>query len=1162
MRSEHEEYNEAFQRTDAENASHYVHHEIRKLYTGTQRIEDVRKRWIWELLQNASDARNPNGDKLIIEVEYRTEEKLIFLHNGRGFKPNEIAHLVKSGTTKNSTDEKTQGKFGRGFLTTHLLSSTVDIAGLLDTDKVRKWFDFTLERDNESQKVLAKALERSRKAFIHSRTPNKPAIPHRFTTQFVFPIHKPGAKEAVTSGLDTLEQCAPYVIAFNQEFSSIKIKRPDRTLCFEYLPSDVSQIGQITVSENKNGKFSERQYLLASSEKKTSVAVPIELNGDSSISSSVENTPRLYSAFPLVGTDSYSFPAIINNPDFSLPPDRDGVQLDGGDPESLNNRTIVEESCEMLVRLLKNAASKHWNHEHLHRWTEIPNADHLALQTKSELKNCLRKLIEQIIHADVLLTQSGELTTPKNAILPEKENETENEGNIEVLWDLLNDWKKFREKLPRRNETVGWYRAVKSWKAVYGTIPTGLKRSMINVRRLVTLLANTCSSLKDLQNELQEDVCAVDWLNRLYTFLRDNELFDNEMRKRRIFLDQDNGFKQLNQLHRDVFGDEKLKDIAELLGWPIKSELYNTQLTTLDKIEGRPDNWDQDYVIGRLLSKLKDRAKNDPDNPDDKFKKASVDLFAWIVSEKEYPLLSDFPLFSETYDSGKTKVIPLLDRNPDDPPDKERPLAPVQSWQSDLQEYDELFPPRFIIAKDFFQAVENRDNIWEWLEDNGFIRKDVIFQYDSEVSFKDFLPQEPLSDGDHVTEKKVRVTKIAFLTESDFGIIERIRKSSQRARKFWNFLTKCVVRHDPEGLELTEIACANCDDNHQYYPAEWLKPVVDRSWIPIDRNTSDILKADNLANLFEEYGWDPGALNQNDPISKLLKAINISHLDLIRATFVPSNDLETVDNVITEMLRKSRGNVNHLNHAIKYIDAVTSNENLSDHVEDLLEATEDELNQAREILQYVQEDNESFLQEFEKSKDRADTINENRKVGERVEILVKQILEETFPNEKFKVKSVREGANIEGADIEIVELEVTQGKEKLWIEVKSTRNESNLQRVKMEPSQGKKAVEKKDNFLLCVVPIPKGRETDIETVRENMRFVADIGGRVASLCDHLKDLEEFREGITVDTPSGVRLDVEKTKAGILVKKSVWEKDGFRLEELIEHLTLTNNDLIT
>ena len=61
--------------------------------------------------------------------------------------------------------------------------------------------------------------------------------------------------------------------------------------------------------------------------------------------------------------------------------------------------------------------------EHLHRWAKIPNTDHLALQTESELKNCLKKLIEQIILSDVILTQSGELTAPKNARFPEAEKE-------------------------------------------------------------------------------------------------------------------------------------------------------------------------------------------------------------------------------------------------------------------------------------------------------------------------------------------------------------------------------------------------------------------------------------------------------------------------------------------------------------------------------------------------------------------------------------------------------------------------------------------------------------------------------------------------------------------------------------------------------------------
>ena len=55
------------------------------------------------------------------------------------------------------------------------------------------------------------------------------------------------------------------------------------------------------------------------------------------------------------------------------------------------------------------------------------------------------------------------------------------------------------------------------------------------------------------------------------------------------------------------------------------------------------------------------------------------------------------------------------------------------------------------------------------------------------------------------------------------------------------------------------------------------------------------------------------------------------------------------------------------------------------------------MSQAREILQHVQKDNELFLQEFEKSKDRADTINENRKVGAQVEITCEANLRRNVP---------------------------------------------------------------------------------------------------------------------------------------------------------------------
>jgi hypothetical protein len=87
-------------------------------------------RWVWELLQNASDAAPPVDNHLIAEVKYRPG-KLIFSHNGRSFKASEVAHLIASGSTKYEDDEAI-GEFGSGFLTTHLLSLEIEVLGQLD----------------------------------------------------------------------------------------------------------------------------------------------------------------------------------------------------------------------------------------------------------------------------------------------------------------------------------------------------------------------------------------------------------------------------------------------------------------------------------------------------------------------------------------------------------------------------------------------------------------------------------------------------------------------------------------------------------------------------------------------------------------------------------------------------------------------------------------------------------------------------------------------------------------------------------------------------------------------------------------------------------------------------------------------------------------------
>ena len=113
-------YGDAINRADAENTGQRVYYAIQGL---KQKPNETRKRWVWELLQNSHDARQEENQRgIAVEIEY-SQEELIFWHNGRRFNADEIAHLIRSGSTKDEMDETTHGQYGTGLLTTHLFIS-------------------------------------------------------------------------------------------------------------------------------------------------------------------------------------------------------------------------------------------------------------------------------------------------------------------------------------------------------------------------------------------------------------------------------------------------------------------------------------------------------------------------------------------------------------------------------------------------------------------------------------------------------------------------------------------------------------------------------------------------------------------------------------------------------------------------------------------------------------------------------------------------------------------------------------------------------------------------------------------------------------------------------------------------------------------------------
>ena len=493
--------------------------------------DHVHTRWIWELLQNARDASTDSDTKLV------TSDELVFKHNGDSFSLEEIAHLIYHGSTKVGNEE-TIGQYGSGFLTTHLLSPEIDVSGRITDGRC---FDFRMKREISSVSDLSESMQDAARKFEDSLS-RKPTDGD-FTTKFQYPLTD-SVFEVVDAGILALKKCAPFILVFNRIFSAINIKTPDDWTSFtvtKRTPLEQANLERIAVLETENGNQKAREYLLAYDDR-TSVAIPMESIEDDQGCLPIHDIPRLFLGFPLIGTENFSFPAVINSLKFTPTENRDGVYLgQSSDQTNADNQAAIEDAGKLLIDLIGFVASFNWGSIYL--LGRFPSIQPQTWLKESWLRNYLKEsLIPEIQRTPEILSESGAISAEKSIIPFTKETEAGVDG-IEALWDLLDSIINFRKKLPRRNESDGWRNTGESWAGIIEREVVDLKEILDGSKLAIYVEQNSghddqnCGQLSKLQPLLREKVAAVDWLNRLCKFLSDHG-FNDVVRTRSIVLDQ------------------------------------------------------------------------------------------------------------------------------------------------------------------------------------------------------------------------------------------------------------------------------------------------------------------------------------------------------------------------------------------------------------------------------------------------------------------------------------------------------------------------------------------------------------------------------------------------------------------------------------------------
>lgn len=121
-------------------------------------------------MQNAKDVPNRFG-KVSVEIELVSQDILKFRHNGDCFSIKNITGLVQQVSSKDSQNLEGQtGKFGTGFICTHLLSDIIDVEGIVRYKGIDRRFKIVLDRSGYRSEDLLPRIKTTLEELRHIET--------------------------------------------------------------------------------------------------------------------------------------------------------------------------------------------------------------------------------------------------------------------------------------------------------------------------------------------------------------------------------------------------------------------------------------------------------------------------------------------------------------------------------------------------------------------------------------------------------------------------------------------------------------------------------------------------------------------------------------------------------------------------------------------------------------------------------------------------------------------------------------------------------------------------------------------------------------------------------------------------------------------------------
>ncbi len=546
---------------------------MRTVRSGRNKYE---RSWIWELIQNAKDKATIDfpSEKVSILVKL-CNNQFTFSHNFGYFTMQNVEGLIRQINTEDKDREdvlvqNTQinppiGRFGTGFMTTHLLSEKVQVNGLYKDENAYKKVEFSLDRSSTERNELVESVntsfEQAEGSVGNSQIVSNPNFSN-YNTIFTYHLDEYSKKIAQT-GLDDLSISLPFTLIFVDGIKQLTIIQGNEQILYEKKEPQTlyNEVQFIEIDKIVNGQVETLNYVFLS-KNLTRIALQVEIKSNTFyIKDFAEKLPYIFLHYPLIGTENFYFPVIVNNPFFEPTEPRDGIYLldDIRDEKSIIDQNFIKEAVDLFLVLLPYAVANNWQSLYNLAKTDLPNQDEDYF-AKSWFKSNIQKPIRtRLLESEIVQTETSRILL-ENALFPYA-----TESKIEKVWQLAKVLHK--DKLPKLEHIHEWHKIIDS---------TWDKDLRYDLKKMVVEIASH-NNIPNLMSRVglgkQETLT---WLNDVIEFVvsEDEKLLSDYA----IIPNQYEDFKKKENLWADESVPEELKNVLRILKEDWRSSLRHKSI--------------------------------------------------------------------------------------------------------------------------------------------------------------------------------------------------------------------------------------------------------------------------------------------------------------------------------------------------------------------------------------------------------------------------------------------------------------------------------------------------------------------------------------------------------------------------------------------------------